>query len=64
MPSDRFPSIVQPMLPTLVKAAFSNHDWLFEPKWDGYRAICFVRDSEVRLVSIYGFYNAGHLGEC
>lgn len=42
---------VQPMLPNLIKAPVSNPDWLFEPKWDGYRAICFVRDGEVRLVS-------------
>lgn len=39
------------MLPTSVKAPFSNPDWLFEPKWDGYRAICFLRDRDVRLVS-------------
>lgn len=51
MVSDPFPSVVQPMLPTLVKAPFSNPDWIFEPKWDGYRAICFLRDGEVRLVS-------------
>ena len=49
--NDSFPSNVEPMLPTLVKAAFSNPDWIFEPKWDGYRAICFIRDGEVRLVS-------------
>ncbi|HZI85497.1 MAG TPA: hypothetical protein VFD48_01595 [Pyrinomonadaceae bacterium] len=51
MAPDPFPSIVQPMLPTLSKTPFSNPDWLFEPKWDGYRAICFVRGDEVRLVS-------------
>lgn len=51
MASDPFPSAVQPMLPTLAKAAFSNPDWIFEPKWDGYRAICFLLNGEVRLVS-------------
>lgn len=51
MASAPFPSAVEPMLPTLVKAPFSNPDWVFEPKWDGYRAICFVRDGDVRLVS-------------
>jgi len=51
MVSDPFPSSVQPMLPTLVKAPFSNPDWIFEPKWDGFRAICFVRNGELRLVS-------------
>ncbi len=51
MPLDPFPSVVQPMLPTLFKTPFSNPHWIFEPKWDGYRAICFVRNDEVRLVS-------------
>lgn len=39
------------MLPTLSRTPFSNPEWIFEPKWDGYRAICFMRDGEVRLVS-------------
>jgi len=38
------PAVVRPMLPTLLKEPFSNPDWLFEPKWDGYRVICFVHD--------------------
>jgi bifunctional non-homologous end joining protein LigD len=51
MASDPFPAIVQPMLPTLVKLPFSNPEWLFEPKWDGYRAICFIEKGSVRFVS-------------
>jgi bifunctional non-homologous end joining protein LigD len=43
--------VMQPMLPTLVKAPFSNPDWIFESKWDGYRAICFVENGAVRFVS-------------
>jgi bifunctional non-homologous end joining protein LigD len=43
--------VVQPMLPTLTKAPFSNPDWLFEPKWDGYRAICFLENGRVRFAS-------------
>jgi bifunctional non-homologous end joining protein LigD len=39
------------MLATKVGAAFSRAGWLFEPKWDGYRAICFFRDGQVRFVS-------------
>jgi bifunctional non-homologous end joining protein LigD len=39
------------MLPTLVRQPFSNPEWLFEPKWDGFRAICFLRDGSVRFVS-------------
>jgi len=32
------PSSVDPMLPTPIKLPFSDPQWLFEPKWDGYRA--------------------------
>jgi len=39
------------MLATSVEDAFDNPDWLFEIKWDGYRAIAFVADGRVRLVS-------------
>jgi len=48
---DPMPSIVEPMLPTLFKYPFSNPGWLFEPKWDGFRAICFFESGSVRLVS-------------
>ena len=44
-------TVVQPMLPTLSKAPFSNPDWIFEPKWDGYRAICLVENGRVRFAS-------------
>lgn len=30
------------MQPSLGKP-FSSPDWIFEPKWDGYRALCFYR---------------------
>jgi bifunctional non-homologous end joining protein LigD len=48
---DSMPSVMEPMLPTLVKLPFSNPDWIFEPKWDGYRAICFLENGSVRFVS-------------
>jgi bifunctional non-homologous end joining protein LigD len=41
----------EPMLPMLVQKPFSNREWLFEPKWDGWRATCFLRDGEARFVS-------------
>lgn len=44
-------TLVQPMLPTLTKAPFSNPDWIFEPKWDGYRAICLLENGRVRFAS-------------
>lgn len=45
------PEIVEPMLSTAVGAPFSRAGWLFEPKWDGYRAICFLQDGVVRFTS-------------
>jgi bifunctional non-homologous end joining protein LigD len=45
------PTSVLPMLATKVGAPFSRQGWLFEPKWDGYRAICFLSDGQVRFVS-------------
>ena len=32
------------MLATLIGEAFDDPDWLFEIKWDGYRALCTVDD--------------------
>jgi bifunctional non-homologous end joining protein LigD len=45
------PAVIHPMLATSVAEAFDNPDWLFEIKWDGYRAVAFVDDGRVRLVS-------------
>ncbi len=45
------PSTIRPMLATLVDKPFSDPDWLFETKWDGVRAICFIRNGRARFVS-------------
>ena len=45
------PSYVEPMLPTPFKLPFSDPQWLFEPKLDGYRALCFLKDGHVRFIS-------------
>lgn len=39
------------MLPTLIKKPFSDPAWLFETKWDGYRAIAFVSKGKYELIS-------------
>ena len=39
------------MSPTLTRAAFDNSDWLYELKWDGYRAITEVQGGAVRFYS-------------
>ncbi|HEY5256877.1 MAG TPA: DNA ligase D [Candidatus Baltobacteraceae bacterium] len=52
---DRVPTIESPMLATVVDAPFDDDDWLFEIKWDGYRAICSVDErGRVTLTSRNG----------
>ncbi len=41
----------EPMLATLAGELPRGADWLFEPKWDGYRALAYVREGEVELRS-------------
>jgi bifunctional non-homologous end joining protein LigD len=44
----------RPMLATLAQELPRGDDWLFEVKWDGYRALGYVRDGEAKLVSRNG----------
>ena len=48
MPS---PEVFQPMLATLVDAPIDEPGWTYEIKWDGYRAVAFVNDDRVDLIS-------------
>jgi bifunctional non-homologous end joining protein LigD len=43
------PDRIGPMAATLATRAFSDDDWLFEIKWDGYRVEAVVRDGAVKL---------------
>jgi len=61
------PRRVSPMLTTLVNKPFDDPDWLFEVKWDGYRAIAIMNAKSVALQSrndksfnekFYPVYNA------
>ncbi len=45
------PGVIHPMLATSTTKAFDDPGWLFEIKWDGYRAVAFIEDGRVRLVS-------------
>jgi bifunctional non-homologous end joining protein LigD len=45
------PTVIHPMLATSAAKAFNDPEWLFEIKWDGYRAVAFIEDGRVRLVS-------------
>ncbi len=41
----------EPMLATLAAELPEGPEWLFEPKWDGYRAVAYVRDGKAELRS-------------
>jgi bifunctional non-homologous end joining protein LigD len=45
------PSAIHPMLAESMEEPFDGAEWLFEIKWDGYRAIAFIEGGRVRLVS-------------
>jgi len=45
------PTTIHPMLATPVGQPFDGPEWLFEIKWDGYRAIAFIENGKSRLVS-------------
>lgn len=50
-PVKPMPQAIQPMLATPVKEPFDHPDWIFEVKWDGYRAVAEIRDDDVSLYS-------------
>ncbi len=45
------PSAIHPMLAESIEDPFDGSDWLFEIKWDGYRAVTFIENGKARLVS-------------
>jgi bifunctional non-homologous end joining protein LigD len=45
------PAAIHPMLATAAEKPLDSPDWLFEIKWDGYRAVSFIENGRVRLVS-------------
>ncbi|WP_207534038.1 DNA ligase D [Desertivirga arenae] len=51
IPESPFPEAIMPMLATLTDKPFDDPDWFYEVKWDGYRALAFVKDREVELKS-------------
>ncbi len=58
------PEITKPMLATLVDAPFDDPKWLFEFKWDGYRAIAVIdAHGAVRLTSRNGNDLLAQFGE-
>lgn len=50
-PKSSAPENVKPMKATLIDEPFDDPDWVYEVKWDGYRAIARVTKTGVKLVS-------------
>ena len=53
-PEAEMPRDIQPMLASPVTEAFDREGWLFEIKWDGYRAIAEIEPGKIRLYSRTG----------
>ena len=50
-PKTKVPANIKPMKATLVDEPFDEPGWLFEVKWDGYRAIADISKDEASLIS-------------
>lgn len=47
----KMPTGIIPMLATLTDEAFDEKDWLFEIKYDGYRAVAYLDGDDVNIMS-------------
>jgi len=50
-PESKAPTKIKPMKATLVDEPFDDPDWLYEVKWDGYRAIAVIDKKGAELIS-------------
>ena len=48
------PANVQPMLASPADHPPEGSNWVYEIKWDGVRAICYIEDGKIRLISRNG----------
>lgn len=53
-PGRKLEEFIEPMLASLGDEPFDNKDWIFELKWDGYRAIAELDKKKVKLYSRNG----------
>jgi len=47
-------TFIKPMLATITKTPFDDKDWIYEIKWDGYRAMAEIEKDEIRFYSRNG----------
>jgi bifunctional non-homologous end joining protein LigD len=45
------PINIKPMLATLVNEPFDDPGWTYEVKWDGYRALAYINNGSIELLS-------------
>ncbi len=57
--NDKLTHYIKPMLAQLSDRAFDDSNWVFEIKWDGYRAIAEIENKAVKLYSRNGLSFAG-----
>jgi bifunctional non-homologous end joining protein LigD len=57
------PAFIEPMTATLTDGPFSNPDWLFELKWDGYRVQAHVDGGRVSVYTRRGLDAAEYFPE-
>jgi bifunctional non-homologous end joining protein LigD len=50
-PKSKIPTGVKPMKATLVDEPFDDPDWVYEVKWDGYRAVGVINGGDTELIS-------------
>ena len=50
----KLPAFIPPMAATLTDRGFTDDEWLFEIKWDGYRIEAVVRDGTARIYTRNG----------
>ena len=54
-PASNMPKIITPMLAELGKGEPpATTDWVYEIKWDGVRAVCFIEAGKLRMISRNG----------
>ncbi|MCW3072644.1 MAG: ligase [Bacteroidetes bacterium] len=50
-PAQAMPRKLKPMLATLVDKPVNEEGWIYEVKWDGYRALAFAKEGKAELKS-------------